>query len=292
MKGESSEEIAGLARVMRMKATQVNVHGPVLDVVGTGGDGLNTLNISTGAALVAAGAGLKVAKHGNRAASSKCGSADVLEKLGVKIELDANGVERCIEEAGIGFMFAQTFHPAMKHAGGARREIGIRTVFNILGPLTNPAHAEHQVIGTAGTRIAENIYGALLKLQIRHAIVACGLNGMDEISPSGKSVYWEVKDGEGCVRGKEISPEDFDCDEAPLDSVAGGTAEQNADSLRGVLGGERGPKRDAVVMNAAAALVAGNRVASLPEGATLARKVIDEGKAMGKLEALIKVSNE
>ena len=238
IKGETADEIAGLASVMRAKAIQVKVDGPVLDIVGTGGDGLNTFNISTAAAFVAAGAGIKVAKHGNRAATSQCGSADVLEKLGVKIDLNAEQVQKCIQEVGIGFMFAPAFHPAMKYAAGPRREIGIRTVFNILGPLTNPAHAEYQVIGVPSVELAEKIVPALIHLGAKHALVVHGLNGMDEISITGQThLIWEVKNGNWLSSDAELSPEDFGLNKAANETHSRGDAgrecrDHSADTLR------------------------------------------------------------
>jgi anthranilate phosphoribosyltransferase len=287
IKGETGEEIAGLARVMRSRATQVTVDGPVLDIVGTGGDGLNTFNISTAAAFVAAGADIKVAKHGNRAASSQCGSADVLEKLGVKIDLNAGQVRNCIQEVGLGFMFAPNFHPAMKYAAGPRKEIGIRTVFNILGPLTNPAQAEYQVIGVPNLELAEKIVAALIRLGSRHALVLHGLNGMDEISITGRSMLWEIKNGELTKWQHHVSPEDFGLKKAPLTAVTGGSPEENAATIREIFGGATGAKRDIVLMNAAAALVAGNKVETLQEGVALAQEIIDRKLAFSKLELLI-----
>jgi anthranilate phosphoribosyltransferase len=287
IKGETADEIAGLASVMREKAVQVKVDGPLLDIVGTGGDGLNTFNISTAAALVAAGSGVKVAKHGNRAATSQCGSADVLEKLGVRIDLKAEYVTKCIQSLGIGFMFAPAFHPAMKYAAGPRREIGIRTIFNILGPLTNPAHAEYQVIGVPNIALAEKIVPALIKLGTKHALVVHGMNGMDEISGTGNSLIWEVKSGEIVSSRRSISPEDFGFTRAPGNFVSGGTPEENAQIVLGLLSGARGPKRDIVVLNAAAALVASDRVDTFSQGAELAQETIDKGYALAKLKQLI-----
>jgi anthranilate phosphoribosyltransferase len=291
IKGETAEEIAGLASVMQAKAIPVKVEGPVLDVVGTGGDGLNTFNISTVAALVAAGAGLKVAKHGNRAATSKCGSADVLEKLGVKIDLSAAQVEHCIQTAGIGFMFAPAFHPAMKFAGGPRREIGIRTVFNMLGPLTNPARAKYEVLGVPSTALAEKMAPALVRLGIRHALVVHGENGMDEITNSGTSLIWEIKNGE-VSPPRRVAPEDFGLSRANGHTVDGGTPEENAATILNILNGTRGAQRDIVVMNAAAALVAGEKAGTWKEGAALAQETLDSGRAREKLEQLINASRE
>ncbi len=285
MKGETGDEIAGLAEIMRAKALRVMTDGPALDIVGTGGDGLNTFNISTAAALVAAGAGVRIAKHGNRAATGKCGSADVLEKLGVNIDLKADQVTDCIHYTGIGFMFAPNFHPAMKYAAGTRREIGVRTVFNILGPLTNPAQAEYQVLGVPNPELAVKIVSALLQLGMRHALVVYGLNGMDEISVTGKSVVYEIK---GNLVGKEeITPENLGLNSWPIESIQGGTPEENAWLIREVMQGVKGPHRDAVLLNAAAGLLAAEMVATLREGVKLAEEVIDSGKAARKLKEMV-----
>jgi anthranilate phosphoribosyltransferase len=291
IKGETGDEIAGLARVMRDKAIQVKVDGPALDIVGTGGDGLNTFNISTAAAMVAAGAGLKVAKHGNRAATSKCGSADVLEKLGVRINLGADQVQRCIQEIGIGFMFAPVFHPAMKYAAGPRKEIGIRTVFNILGPLTNPARAEYQVIGVPNIPLGEQIVPALIQLKSKHALVVHGLNGMDEISITDSSLIWEIKNQQ-LISFRRISPADFDFNKATDEDIRGGTPEENAETLVKILTGDRGAKRNIVILNAAAALLAGEKVSQFNDGILLAEETIDSGKAAAKLRLLIDFTQE
>ena len=288
LKGETVDEIVGLARVMRAKAMPVNISGPVVDTCGTGGDGAGTFNISTAAAFVAAGAGLTVAKHGNRAVSSHCGSADVLEALGVKIDLDAEPVRRCLEEVGIGFMFAPVFHPAMKYAASPRREIGIRTVFNILGPLTNPAGAKAQVVGVADELLVKKLASVLQGLGCCHALVVHGDDGLDEITITGRSRVCEIKEGD--LRSYTVSPEDFGLARAELASLKGGSAGENATMLRRVLAGDPGPRRDAVVMNAAAALVAGDRVATLKDGVALAEEVIDSGRALAKLERLIDFS--
>lgn len=288
LKGETVEEIAGLARTMRSKAIQVRVNGPLVDTCGTGGDGSATFNISTVAAFVVAGAGLKVAKHGNRAMSSQCGSADVLEALGVKIELTAQQVERCLEEVGIGFMFAPAFHPAMKYAAAPRREIGIRTVFNILGPLTNPAGAKAQVLGTADGSLLEKMALVLKSLGCGHALVVHGEDGLDEVTNTAKTHICELKGGH--IQSYSINPEDFGLPRANLKELKGGTAEQNAAQLRGLLAGASGPPRDIVLMNAAAALLAGDRVASLGPGIDLSREAIDSGRALAKLEQLIKLT--
>ncbi|MFC1986951.1 anthranilate phosphoribosyltransferase [Chloroflexota bacterium] len=285
LKGETVDEIAGLASVMQAKAARVKVTGPVIDVVGTGGDGSATFNISTAAAFVVAGAGLKVAKHGNRAMSSRCGSADVLEALGVKIELTAGQVQKCLEEVGIGFMFAPAFHPAMKYAGTPRREIGIRTVFNILGPLTNPAGASAYLLGVADGSLVEKMAQVLQSLDCKHALVVHGEDGLDEITLTGKTQVSELKNG--AIKSYSVSPEDFGLSRASPDSLKGGTAEENAAILRAVLAGATGSKRDVVLMNAAAALVARDKAASLKEGIALARETIDSGRALAKLEKLI-----
>jgi anthranilate phosphoribosyltransferase len=292
IKGETAEEIAGLAQVMQSKAIQVSIDGPVLDIVGTGGDGLNTFNISTTAAFVAAGAGLRVAKHGNRAATSCCGSADVLEKLGVKIDLSAEHVQKCIQQVGIGFMFAPVFHPAMKYAAGPRREIGIRTVFNILGPLTNPARARYQVIGVPSEELGEKMVSALVQLETRHALVIHGMNGMDELSISGQSIYWEIIKGVASPVPYYISPADFGLETEPVLSVRGSTPEENAGTVRDILTGKPGAKRNIVILNAAAALLAGEKVSSLKDGVDLALQTIDSGRALGKLNQLIDLTQE
>jgi len=290
IKGETADEIAGLASVMRAKAIRVITADPVIDIVGTGGDNSNTFNISTAAAFVVASAGLKVAKHGNRAMSSQCGSADVLEALGIKIDLNAEQVQRCIREVGIGFMFSPLFHPAMKYASAPRREIGIRTVFNILGPLTNPARAEYQVTGAPSEELGIKMASALHRLGIKHSLVVHGLNGMDEISITDASIIWEVKKGEEIAPPYYVSPEDFGLKRASVNTIRGGTVAENAKILHSVLTGEKGPRRDVVLINAAAALVAGEKAQSLQQGIKLARESIDSGKAVDKLEQLIRFS--
>ena len=290
IKGETVDEIAGLASVMRAKAVPVATRAPVVDTCGTGGDNLASINISTAAAFIAAGAGITVAKHGNRAMTSRCGSADILEALGVRIDLNAEAVAKCLEEVGIGFMFAPLFHPAMKHAGAPRREIGIRTVFNILGPLTNPARAEFQVIGVPSRELGEKIASALHRLGTKHSLVVHGADGMDEITITGKSLIWEVNKN-GVLPAYEVSPDYFGFKEASSIEVKGDTPENNAKMLRRVLSGEdRGARRDVSVMNAAAALVASNQASDLREGARLAEEAIDSGRALTKLETLIRVS--
>ncbi len=288
LKGETVDEIVGMAKTMRAKATPVITSEPVVDTCGTGGDGLSTFNISTAAAFVAAGAGLKVAKHGNRAMSSHCGSADVLEALGVKIDLNAEQVKRCLSEVGMGFMFAPVFHPAMKYAAAPRREIGIRTVFNIIGPLTNPAGASAQVLGVADELLVDKLASVLKGLGCHHALVVHGEDGLDEITITSKTRVSELKDGS--VTSYSISPEDFGLSQANLGDLKGGSASENADLLRKILTGAPGPRRDVVVMNAGAVLLAGDRVKTLGEGIALAKEVIDGGHALAKLEQLIKFS--
>jgi anthranilate phosphoribosyltransferase len=287
IKGETATEITGLARTMRAKAVPVAISGPVVDTCGTGGDASGTFNISTAAAFVASAA-LKVAKHGNRAMSSQCGSADVLEALGVRIDLDADQVTKCLEEVGIGFMFAPVFHPAMKHAAVPRREIGIRTVFNILGPLTNPAGATAQVLGVAEKGLVGKMTQVLKSLGCHHALVVHGADSLDEITISGKSRVAELKKGH--IINYTISPEDFGLKRASRDSLRGGSASENAGQLRRILAGDPGPSRDVVLLNAAAVLMAGDRVATLKQGVDLAREIIDSGQALAKLEQLIKFS--
>ena len=288
LKGETVEEIAGMARVMRERAVPVAVSEPVVDTCGTGGDASGSFNISTTAAFVVAGAGLKVAKHGNRSMSSICGSADVMEALGVRIDLGAEQVQKCLEEVGIGFMFAPNFHPAMKYAAAPRREIGIRTVFNILGPLTNPAGAKAQVLGVAEGSLTMKMAQVLELLGCHHALVVHGEDGLDEITPGGRTTVCELK--EGTINSYSLAPEDLGFRRATRESLKGGSAQDNADLLRRVLEGEKGPRRDIVLMNAAAAIVAGDRAANLEEGIEIAKEAIDSRKALEKLEGLIGIS--
>ena len=288
LKGESVDEIAGMAQVMREHSLHVEVDGNLVDTCGTGGDGSGTFNISTAAAFVAAGAGAKVAKHGNRAMSGSSGSADVLEALGAKIDLSPESVTRCIDETGFGFMFAQGFHPSMRFAAGPRREIGIRTVFNILGPLTNPAGAGAQVIGVADASMASKMAQVLGRLGSRRAFVVHGSDGLDEISIAGPTRIWELE--EGHVIEYEISPEDAGLSSAPLSEIQASDAEASARILRAVLEGEPGASRDIVVLNASAALLAGEIVDSLEEGVQAAAASVDSGKALRSLEAFVALS--
>jgi len=290
MKGETVEEILGMARSMSDHATPVELPTDAVDTCGTGGDGSGTFNISTAAALVVAGTGCPVVKHGNRAASSRCGSADVLEALGVTIALPPSAVRRCVVEAGIGFMFARTYHPAMGNAAATRGELGIRTVFNILGPLTNPARVQHQVIGTGDLLLAPLLAEVLRRLGHRHALVVTGPEGLDEIGLSGPSRCYEVT-GAG-VTDTLLHPAAVGIEPAPLSALRGGDADENARLIRDILSGAGGPPRDVVLLNAGAALIAADRVGTLGEGLDQARQSIDSGEAGRRLQALIRISTE
>jgi anthranilate phosphoribosyltransferase len=289
MKGETADEIAGMASVMRAKATPVKISGPAIDIVGTGGDGSGSFNISTAAAFVAAGAGLKVAKHGNRAASSQCGSADVLEALGVKIDLGPAEVATCIEKLGIGFMFAPVYHPAMKYAAPVRKEMGIRTVFNILGPLTNPARVEHLVLGVPSEELGSKIAAVLHRLGTKHALVVHGKDGLDEISISGKSIIWDITK-EKLSPPYEVSPKSFGFAKAEIGQIKGGTPKENAAAMLDILDKKMGALRNITVMNAAAALIAGNVTSDMKEAARRAEEAIDSGRAKEKLYGLVELS--
>jgi anthranilate phosphoribosyltransferase len=290
-KGESVEEITGCAEVMREKATPITTkREPVVDTCGTGGSGAGKFNISTTVAFVAAGAGLCVAKHGNRAMSSRCGSADVLKALGVNIEATPEVVSACLDDAGIGFLFAPMLHGAMKHAIGPRREIGTRTVFNVLGPLTNPAGAKRQLIGVFAADLTATLAGVLRDLGSARAFVVHGSDGLDEITVSGPSQISELDNGE--VTTYEISPEEFGMSPAAADSLKGGDADENAQLLQEILDGAEGPRRDVVLLNAAAAIAAGDAAASLSEGVERARESIESGKAKAALQNLQRVSNQ
>ncbi len=292
MKGETSAELTGFARAMRASARAVlpsqTPARNLVDTCGTGGDGGQTFNVSTCAALVVAGNGVPVAKHGNRSVSSRCGSADVLEALGVNVSLEAPNVARCIDEVGIGFLFAPSMHPAMRHAGPVRKQLGVRTAFNMLGPLTNPAGAGIQVIGVYEGRIVPLAARALASLGTRRAMVVHGCDGMDEITLAGPTRFAEVRNGE--VREGEVAPADFGVSEATAADIAGGGAAENAARIRAVLAGEAGPCRDVVVANASAALRMAGRGDSWLESATLAERSIDSGAAAAKLAALARLS--
>lgn len=285
MKGETIEEITGCARVMRLKAERITLDLPYyIDIVGTGGDGADTFNISTASAFVAAAGGVAVAKHGNRAVSSRSGSADVLEALGIDIEITPLQAKENIEKLGIGFMFAPRYHKSMKHAAGPRRELGIRTIFNILGPLTNPAEAKGQVLGVFDERLTRPMAQVLHNLGVEKALVIHGMDGLDEITTTGATRVAELKDGK--ITEYSIRPEFFGITMASLEEIRGGTPQENGIILTRVLSGEKGPKRDITLMNSAAALYVGKAAASLAEGIKLAEDLIDSGKAMKKLEAL------
>ncbi len=287
-KGEAVDEIAGMARVMREHALQVKVDGPLLDTCGTGGDAKGTFNVSTAAAFVAAGAGARVAKHGNRAMTSGCGSADVLEALGAKIDLTPEQVAQCIEKTGFGFMFAQAFHPAMKYAGPTRREIGIRTAFNILGPLTNPAHARHQLLGVARPEIAPLMAAVLERMGAKHVLVVHGHGGCDELTLDGPGDVYELKGGE--TREYTISAKEFGLTTALPMAIRGGKPDQNAAIMAAVLMGEKGPFRDVVLLNAAAALVAADIADDIPEGIIQATVSIESGAASARLKEFVELS--
>ncbi len=287
-RGETVDELAGMVMSMRDHATRIELSPGAVDTCGTGGDGSNTFNISTAAALVAAAAGCRVAKHGNRAQSSRCGSADVLEQLGVRVVLDAAGVRRCVDEAGIGFIFAPAFHPAMRHAAAVRRELGIRTVFNVLGPLANPARVRHQALGVAGNAPVEAMARVLQLLGHQHALVFTGPGGIDELGLDGVTRGFEVT--ESGVSELEVDPQALGLRSAPHAELAGGDAATNAAMIRAVLDGEIGPPRDVVVLNGAAALVAADVVSSLAEGVERCAAAIDSGAARDTLGTLVTVS--
>jgi anthranilate phosphoribosyltransferase len=300
MKGETGEELIGFAQVMRQTAVKVRTRASevvgatgtdremLIDTAGTGGDASGTFNVSTATAFVVAGAGLKVAKHGNRSVSSLCGSADVVETLGINIELSAAKVAHCVDEVGIGFLYAPLLHTAMKHVMAARREMGIRTVFNMLGPLTNPAGANAQVIGVYSDALTEPLARALAELGTLRAFVVHGDDGLDEISNTGPSHISEVH--EGVVRSSTVRPEDFGLPRASLRDLRGGDREENAEIVRRVLAAEAGPRRDIVLMNAAAAIVVGGKAHDFKEGVALAAQSIDSGAAAAKLANLIALS--
>jgi anthranilate phosphoribosyltransferase len=288
MKGETPDEIAGLAEVMRAAATHVDAGSNVVDVVGTGGDGAGTFNISTVAALVVASAGARVAKHGNRSITSQCGAADFLEAIGVAIDLPPAGVARCIDEAGFGFMFAPQYHPAMRHASVPRRDIGVRTVFNILGPLTNPASARRQLTGVAVSGLGETLARVLALLGTEHAMVVHGQDGLDEISVCAPTEIHEARGGQ--VRSYTIEPEQFGIRRWTTDAVRGGTVEANVRLANGVLEGERGPSRDVVLLNTGAAMYIAGLADSIQAGITLAADELDSGRARKKVDDVAAVS--
>jgi anthranilate phosphoribosyltransferase len=297
MKGETVEEIVGFAEAIRSAATSLELaNGTALDVsgterdalvdtCGTGGDTSGTFNISTATALTVAGCGVRVAKHGNRSVTSRCGSADVMEALGVKIDLPPERIAECLRKVGIAFLFAPAMHSAMKYVQPARRELRLRTVFNLLGPLTNPAHASAQVVGVYSDALVEKLAEALSMLGLHRALVVHGRDGLDEITITGPTKIAEVRDGR--VRVYEVVPEDFGIKRATLEDISGGDAKENADIIRAILNGEKSPKRDVVVLNCAAALVAAGKANTITDGVPLAAQSLDSGAATAKLTALI-----
>lgn len=289
-RGETTAELVGSARAMREHALPLLVDDRIVDTCGTGGDGAGTFNISTAAAIVAAAGGVPVVKHGNRAASSLAGSADVLAALGAVLELRPEAATQCLKETGICFLFAQAYHPAMKYVAPIRRELGFRTMFNILGPLTNPARPKRQVLGTPNPEIAMKMAHVLASLGSEHALVVTSQEGLDEISISGITYLFEVKDH--TVRELTIRPSDVGLQEYPLESVRGGTPEQNARLIEAIFSGETGARRDIVVLNAAAAFFVAGKTTSIQEGARLAERLIDSGIAAKKLGQLIECSRK
>jgi len=291
MKGERPTEIVGLAQTMRGRATRLSrTHAPVFDTCGTGGDRAHTFNVSTLAALVLAACGVRVAKHGNRSVSSQCGSADLFEALGVRIAAEPEIVQRCLEQAGIAFFFAPTFHPSMRHAGPTRKELGVRTAFNLLGPLTNPAGASRQLVGVPRPELTELVARSLALLGSERAWVVHGADGLDEISTTGYTKVSECRDGK--VNTFYVHPADFGLAKSASAELRGGDAAANAAIARRVLEGETGATRDIVLLNAAAALIASSRASDFSEGVRLAAEAIDSGAAMNRLERLIQFTND
>lgn len=295
MKGETIDEITGCARVMRIKATRISPNLPdssinLVDTCGTGGDGANTFNISTAAAFITAAAGVPVAKHGNKAVSSRCGSADVLAALGVNLQVTPEKVCECIEKIGIGFLFAPLLHGAMKYAIGPRKEIAVRTVFNILGPLTNPAGAAAQIIGVYDPALTGVMAEVLNKLGTKQAFVVYGKDGLDEISISGETRVSELRDGK--IKQYTVKPEDFGIRSASRAEIQGGTAEENAEIIRKLFSGEKGPRRDIACLNAAAAIVAGNGAVDIKEGLEKAYETVDSGRAAEKVRLLAEMTDK
>lgn len=289
VKGESVDEMVGLVQTMREFSLKVHLDYPVVDTCGTGGDRSGSINVSTMAAFVVAGVGAKVAKHGNRAASSQCGSADVLEALGVKVDLDADGVKRCIDEAGIGFCFAPVFHPAMRHVGPIRKELGVPTVFNFLGPMTNPAGATRQALGVSDAEMAPKMVQVLRELGSEKVLAFRGRDGLDELTTTGPSDVWKLSHGE--ITKSLVDPLELGIPRAPSSALAGGTAQENARVVRQVLSGGAGPDRDVVVLNAAAGVVAAGVAEDLPEALPVAAEALDSGRAQQALDRMIASSN-
>ena len=288
MKGESPEEILGMVRAMRAKAVAVQAGGDLLDTCGTGGDSSGTFNISTASALVAAAAGLRVAKHGNRSATSRCGSADVLEALGARLAVTPEQAKQCLDKVGFAFLFAPGYHPAMRHAAGPRGEIGVRTVFNILGPLVNPAGATRQLLGVADAELAPKMAIIIQKLGAKHALIVHGEDGLDEVSLSGQTRVHEVRDGS--IRSYSISPEQLGLSRAAVKELAGGDKEENARIILALFDSRTGPRRDALLANAGAALYAGEKVKSLEDGVALAASTIDKGAARETLRKYVELT--
>ena len=289
MKGETIEEITASAEAMRAHCVRLLNDEEVLEIVGTGGDGSNTFNISTTSSIVISAAGVPVAKHGNRSASSKCGAADVLEALGVNINISPEKSLSCLKEINLCFLFAQNYHLSMKYVAGVRKELSIRTIFNILGPLTSPAGASMEVLGVYERELLEPLTDVLKNLGVKSAMVVYGLDVMDEISASDKTAVCELKDGK--TRTYELSPEDFGMDISSKEDLVGGDAKENAEITLAVLNGEKGPRRNAVLLNSAAGLYISGKVGSLEDGIKLAEEVIDSGKALNQLERFIEVTN-
>ena len=290
MKGERPAEIVGLARTMRSRATKLSkTFEPVFDTCGTGGDRAHTFNVSTVSALVVAACGVRVAKHGNRSVSSRCGSADLFEALGVNISADPAIVERCLDEAGIAFFFAPTFHPSMRHAAPTRRELGIRTAFNLLGPLTNPAGASRQLVGVPRPELTELVARSLALLGAERAWVVHGADGLDEISTTGYTKVSECRGGS--VNTFYVHPSDFQLAKAAPEALRGGEASENAEIAKRILAGERGPARDIVLLNAGVSLLIAEQVATVPEGVQRSAEAIDSGAASAVLERLVALSN-
>lgn len=289
-KAETTGEIAGCAKAMREHATPVDTDFDLFEIVGTGGDNAGSFNISTTSAIVAAAGGMKVSKHGNRAASSKCGTADCLEALGVNIDEDPDKCRELLEKVGICFFFAQKYHTSMKYVGAIRKELGFRTVFNILGPLTNPAHPKRQLLGVYDEYLIEPLAKVLMELGVKRGIVVYGMDKLDEISLSAPTKVCEIKDGS--LHTYEIKPEDFGLSRCKKEDLAGGDPKENAAITLSILEGEKGAKRDAVLLNAGAALYIGEKAKSMQEGINLAARLIDSKKALKVLEDFIKVSNE
>ena len=289
-RAETTAEIAGCAAAMREKATPVDAGPDLFEIVGTGGDNAHSFNISTTSALVAAAGGMRVAKHGNRAASSKCGTADCLEALGGNIDQSPDKCRQLLDEVGMCFFFAQKYHTSMKYVGAIRRELGFRTVFNILGPLTNPGHPSMQLLGVYDEYLVQPLAQVLMNLGVKRGMVVYGQDKLDEISLSAPTTVCEFKDG--WMKNYVITPEQFGLQRCTKQDLVGGTPAENAEITKAILSGEKGPKRDAVLMNAGAALYIGGKAESLAEGVKLAEEIIDSGKAMTTLEKLISVSNE